>query len=82
MFFIIARITTKLKRGDLEVYDLVNRQEKKFEQSIIIEGGVSSFGQRTLKSDFYRLYSSDDRVYYKNHNKCSIAPQNFHIPFY
>ena len=30
---------------------------------------ISSFGQRTLKSDFYRLYSSDDRVYYKNHNK-------------
>ena len=30
---------------------------------------VSSFGQSTIKSDFYRLYSSDDRVYYKNHNK-------------
>ena len=38
----------KLKRGDLEVYDLINRQEKKFEKSLIIAGGLSAFGLSRL----------------------------------
>ena len=39
---------TKLKRVDLEVYELINRQEKKFEKSLIIEGALSAFGLTRL----------------------------------
>ena len=34
----------KLKRGDLSIYNLINREEKKFENSIMIAGGISSSG--------------------------------------
>ena len=38
----------KLKKGDFEVYDLINRQEKKFEKRLIIAGGISAFGLSRL----------------------------------
>jgi len=34
----------KLKKGDLSIYNLINREEKKFENSIMIAGGISSSG--------------------------------------
>ena len=30
---------------------------------------ISSFGQSDINSEYYWLYSSDDRVYYRRHNK-------------
>ena len=38
----------KLKKGDLDIYELINRPEKKFEKSIMIAGGVSYFGITNL----------------------------------
>ena len=38
----------KLKEGDLNIYNLINREEKKFEPSIMIAGGVSSSGLSSL----------------------------------
>ena len=35
---------TKLKSGDLSVYNLINRQQKKFEKSLVIAGGISFYG--------------------------------------
>ena len=34
----------KLKNGNPEVYDLINRSLKKFEPSIMVAGGISYFG--------------------------------------
>ena len=34
----------KLKSGDLSVYNLINRQQKKFEKSLVIAGGISFYG--------------------------------------
>ena len=34
----------KLKNGNPEVYDLINRSLKKFEPSIMVAGGISIFG--------------------------------------
>ena len=36
--------TSKLKKGDVGIYELISRQERKFEPSIIIAGGISSYG--------------------------------------
>lgn len=36
--------TSKLKEGDVGIYELISRQERKFEPSIIIAGGISSYG--------------------------------------
>ena len=38
----------KLKKGDLDIYGLINRPEKKFEKSIMIAGGVFYFGITNL----------------------------------
>ena len=38
----------KLKDGDLSVYNLVNRQERKFEKSLVIGGGISYYGTGKL----------------------------------
>ena len=38
----------KLKEGDLNIYNLINREEKKFEPSIMIAGGISSSGLSSL----------------------------------
>ena len=34
----------KLKEGDLSIYSLINREEKKFENSVMIAGGISASG--------------------------------------
>ena len=34
----------KLKKGDLDVYNLITRQKKKFEKSIMVAGGISFNG--------------------------------------
>ena len=36
--------TKKLKNGSVDIYQLISRQERKFEPSIIIAGGISSYG--------------------------------------
>ena len=36
--------TSKLKKGDVGIYELISRQERKFEPLIIIAGGISSYG--------------------------------------
>jgi len=41
---IVPEDQRKLKNGEKTVYKLLNRQEKKFEPSIIIEGGISYYG--------------------------------------
>ena len=38
----------KLKEGDLSIYSLINREEKKFENSVMIVGGVSASGLSNL----------------------------------
>ena len=38
----------KLKEGKKEAFDLINRQEKKYESSIMIAGGICSFGLSRL----------------------------------
>ena len=38
----------KLKEGKKEAFDLINRQEKKYESSIMIAGGICSFGLNRL----------------------------------
>ena len=38
----------KLKEGVIEAYDLINRPEKKFEDSIMVAGGISSGGLTNL----------------------------------
>ena len=34
----------KLKKGELDIYDLITRPQKKFEKSIMVAGGISSKG--------------------------------------
>ena len=34
----------KLKDGDNDIYDLINRSERKFEPSIMVARGISFFG--------------------------------------
>ena len=34
----------KLKKGDKEAFKLINKEEKKFEPSILIAGGIFSWG--------------------------------------
>ena len=36
--------TAKLKNGSVDIYELISRQERKFEPSIMIAGGISSYG--------------------------------------
>ena len=36
--------TTKLKNGSADIYELISRKERKFEPSIMVEGGISSYG--------------------------------------
>ena len=36
--------TTKLKNGSVDIYELISRQERKFEPSILIAGGILSYG--------------------------------------
>ena len=38
----------KLKQGELDIYNLINREEKKFEPSVMIAGGISSAGLTRL----------------------------------
>ena len=38
----------KLKKGEQEIFDLINRPQKKFEPSIMVAGGVCSFGLSNL----------------------------------
>ena len=39
---------TKLKKGDKEAFKLINKEEKKFEPSILIAGGICSGGLTDL----------------------------------
>ena len=38
----------KLKEGELDIYNLINREEKKFEPSVMVAGGISSSGVTRL----------------------------------
>ena len=38
----------KLKKGDKEAFKLINKEEKKFEPSILIAGGICSGGLTDL----------------------------------
>ncbi len=38
----------KLEKGDLSIYSLINRGEKKFENSVLIAGGISVSGLSQL----------------------------------
>ena len=43
-----SKIKNKIKKGDEEGYQKINRETKKFESSIIVAGGVSYYGQSDL----------------------------------
>ena len=43
-----SKIKNKMKKGDEEGYQKINRETKKFESSIIVAGGVSYYGQSDL----------------------------------
>ena len=38
----------KLREGKKDAFDLINRQEKKYESSIMIDGGICSYGLSRL----------------------------------
>ena len=43
-----SRIKNKIKKGDKEGYNKINRETKKYEPSIILAGGVSFYGLSDL----------------------------------
>ena len=43
-----SRIKNKIKKGDKEGYNMINRETKKYEPFIILDGGVSFYGLTDL----------------------------------
>ena len=68
-----SRIKNKIKKGDKEGYDKINRETKKHEPSIILAGGVSFYGLSDLillKGTMMEFSYSQALEYYKeNYNE-------------
>ena len=72
----------KLKEGKKEAFDLINRQEKKYESSIMIAGGICSFGlsrlilaENTVNEFDYAqalLYFKEDYDTFKKKYHCDL----------
>jgi hypothetical protein len=55
--------TQKLKNGNPEAYDLINRSIKKFEPSIMVAGGISYFGLTNLTNFIFTEGTMNDFAY-------------------
>ena len=63
-----SRIKNKIKKGDKEEYNKINRETKKYEPSIILAGGVSFYGLSDLillKGTMTEFSYSQALEYYK-----------------
>ena len=79
--------TKKLKEGDLSVYPLINREEKKFEKSLVIAGDISYNGigkliflNGTMNEFAYAqtilFYKEDMNKIYEENGKALILEQD------
>ena len=76
----------KLKKGDSDIYQLINRPEKKFEKSIMISGGISYYGlskliilEGTLNEFTYwqaLMHSKEDVEQLNEKNKINLKFEN------